>query len=78
MFSRILLWRDRVRNGLTEPGELITASQAGIVAFETHYEESRRVDTWGNKFRYRGRVLFRSALFSRHSWDVFLLGENTE
>jgi hypothetical protein len=73
-FGEILLWRDVKRNGIVDPGrrELLPAWQAGIIAFHTRYTESRRVDEWGNAFRYKARVTFSQAPKERFSYDVFL------
>lgn len=72
MFSQILVWRDVIRNGAVDQGELIAAHAVGIRAFSTSYRESARTDEWGNAFRYVGRVLFERAPRERFSVDVFL------
>jgi len=71
-FGQILLWRDKIRNGHVDPGELIRAVDAGITGFAIRYDESRRTDEWGNVFRYRSNVFFGHAPFERRSFDVFL------
>jgi hypothetical protein len=64
------LWRDENRNGLSEPSELVTLSAAGVAAIDLDYFESRRVDEWGNRFRYRSRVRMKDGRF-RRSYDVW-------
>jgi hypothetical protein len=69
-FADLLLWQDTTRNGVTDPGELISLTAAGIEGIGVDHAESRRVDQWGNSFRYRGRV--RTGGGNRFSVDVFL------
>lgn len=53
-YARLLLWTDRNHDGASQPAELQLASAAGLVAIETRYRESKRVDRHGNEFRLRG------------------------
>ena len=55
-FSRLLLWRDVNHNGISEPDELTSAADAGLVAISTDYREKKRVDRHGNEFRQKGRL----------------------
>jgi hypothetical protein len=73
-FSDLRLWVDANRNGLSEPWELQSLDSAGIVALDLEYRESRRIDRWGNDFRYMSRVRIarsQGAGFRRSS-DVYL------
>jgi hypothetical protein len=71
-FGDIKLWRDFIRNGRVDPGELVSASQAGIISFDTRYEESRHKDKWGNAFRYRALTTYNHSPLRRFSYDVFI------
>lgn len=75
IFPTLRLWRDFNHNGLSEPGELSTLDELGIVRIEVSYKFSRKVDEHGNKFRYRAKVMDSKGFkVSRWAWDVILLG----
>lgn len=76
IFSSLRLWQDRNHNGISEPDELQTLSSAKILALELEFKESRRVDRYGNQFRYRARVRdARDTRVGRWAWDVFLVSQ---
>lgn len=69
-FARLLLWRDANHNGISEPDELRSLSEAGVIAISTDYKEKKRVDRHGNEFKQRGTIVWqdgRDAIF-----DVWL------
>lgn len=70
LFWRLLLWRDANHNGISEPGELRRAADAGLIAFLTDYKESRRRDPHGNEFRQRAKAL--STVGEFYVYDVWL------
>lgn len=72
-YATLRVWRDTLRNGNGDRGELVSLAHAGVKAIGTAYRESRRTDQWGNAFRYRGRALFDNAPFERPTFDVFLV-----
>ncbi len=72
VFKSLLLWQDRNHNGISEPGELHTLPSLGIAQIDLKYETSKRVDEFGNRFRYRARVLGTAESDPGHfAWDVF-------
>ena len=74
-YSRLRLWFDRDRNGVSEPGELVPLAEAGVLAISSQYKENARRDQYGNKFALMGKALFREPQGQeiwRHVYDVFL------
>ena len=73
IFGSLRLWQDKNHNGVSEPDELYTLESMNLRALELEFRESRRVDRYGNEFRYRAKV--RDTLdgkVGRWAWDVFL------
>jgi hypothetical protein len=56
VFSRLRLWIDQNHNGLSEPSELLTLKEAGVVRIACEYSRSGRRDRYGNLFRYKGKA----------------------
>ena len=56
VFSRLLLWRDRNHNGISEPDELMPLVDGGIRWISTDYNTKKRTDKFGNEFRQKGEI----------------------
>ena len=73
VFNRLRLWQDKNHNGISEPEELHTLASLNLVALELDFKESKRVDQYGNEFKYRAKVRdTTSGSVGRWAWDVFL------
>ena len=74
IFGRLKLWRDDNHNGVSESCELFSLPDLGLEKIDLDYRSSRRVDEYGNQFRYRSKVSgSRDSSIGRWAWDVFLV-----
>ena len=73
IFNSLRLWQDRNHNGISEPEELQSLASANVVALELDFKESKRMDQYGNEYKYRAKVRDTNpGSVGRWAWDVFL------
>jgi len=73
VFENLRLWQDKNHNGISEPDELHPLAEMNVKALELDFKESKRVDEFGNEFKYRAKVKdAANANVGRWAWDVFL------
>jgi hypothetical protein len=71
IYSKLLIWVDKNHNGISEPGELLTLKQAGVLAIELKYAQNTWKDAFGNTFRYSSQ-LRTTASPNQVAYDVLL------
>jgi len=77
VWPKLRVWVDKNHSGITDPGELITMQQAGIVSISVHYDDARWTDEYGNQFRNRSKITFSGGKDKndRYAYDVTLLSQ---
>ncbi|MFY9826362.1 MAG: hypothetical protein WAM82_33670 [Thermoanaerobaculia bacterium] len=71
MFRDLCAWVDRNRDGISQPNEIYTLDQVGVVALEFRYTTIHVEDSYGNLFRYTSRVEMRGPAGSVLSWPTY-------
>ncbi|HEV2801458.1 MAG TPA: hypothetical protein VGW12_13215 [Pyrinomonadaceae bacterium] len=74
IYSSLRLWRDTNHNGVSEVNELHTLPALNLKRLHLTYQESKKTDAHGNRFKYRARVDDgRDGHAGHWAWDVFLV-----
>jgi hypothetical protein len=76
VFASLRIWIDANHDGITQPTELFTLAALRVKSISLDYRDASRKDEYGNRFRYRARVLGdESSDLGRTAYDVFFVGE---
>jgi hypothetical protein len=74
VFTSLRLWQDLNHNGVSEPQELQSLTDVSLSSIDLSYKLSRRLDQYGNRFRYRAKVRDSGpSRANRWAWDVLLI-----
>ena len=79
VYSSLRLWQDANHNGVSEMGELFSLPALGVASIDLDYKESRKEDQYGNRFKYRAKVIgLNGQQGGKWAWDVFLRFHNLD
>ncbi|MGD0832768.1 MAG: hypothetical protein ABR907_17695, partial [Terracidiphilus sp.] len=80
VYAKLLLWIDANHDGISQPEELHSLPELGVISIDLKYVRSDRVDEFGNYFRYRGKANAggdsEGDPVNRTIYDVFFVGED--
>ena len=78
VYTTLRLWLDTNHDGVSQPDELRSLAAHGVRAISLHYVKSKRVDEFGNLYRFRSHVTtdrdaFSTGSIKRQAVDVYLV-----
>jgi hypothetical protein len=80
VYPRLRLWIDENHDGISQPTELHTLAELGVLSLSLDYFQAEREDRFGNRFRYKAKVnpnrhdkRDEASEVGRWAYDVFLI-----
>lgn len=74
VWTRLRVWIDANHDGVSQPEELHTLEEVGILGIRLQYQWSPNKDRYGNQFRYEGHLIpAKGDDVDRKIFDVFLV-----
>jgi hypothetical protein len=74
VYANLRLWTDTNHNGVSEAGELATLAAKNVLGIELKYHVEGKHDKFGNRFRYRSKVLTaKKSKVAKEAYDVILV-----
>jgi hypothetical protein len=74
VYANLRLWTDTNHNGISEPAELSTLAAKQVLGIELKYHVEGKHDKFGNRFRYRSKVLTaKKSKVAKEAYDVILV-----
>lgn len=73
IYRDLRLWQDVNHNGVSEPDELHALESLAIAGIGLDYKLSKKVDEFGNQFRYRAKIEAKGSNAAKWTWDVLLI-----
>jgi len=71
IYDSLLLWQDYNHDGMSQPEEIKSLSDSPIKAISLDYRHSRRVDQFGNWYRFAAPVYDeKGSDIGRRAWDI--------
>lgn len=78
VFSSLRLWVDLNHDGVSQSNEIFTLPALGVYSLSLKYTEDRKMDQYGNLFRYRAKVNPNDPSDTgRWAYDVFFVTTTT-
>lgn len=71
MFGELCAWVDENRDAVSQPHEIYTLVQVGVVTLEYGYKKTSLRDSYGNLFRYVSRVEMRGPSGVVSEWPTY-------
>jgi hypothetical protein len=71
VFASMRIWIDSNQDGVSAASELFTLGSLDIRGLEFDYKESKKIDEFGNEFKYRAKVKGTKGQPGRWAWDVY-------
>lgn len=73
IYSKLRIWIDSNHDGISQPSELHSLSEIGILALGLQYRLDRHIDKFGNQFRYEADLRTVGGATTHRFYDIILI-----